>query len=373
MTGRPRIGLNALFLDPGVSGGSETYVRGLVPAMTRAFPEAELEIATTRRGAAALAREPWAGSVRILRLRCDDDEPLRRTLVEQLALPRLARSRGWDVLHSLSNRGPRRPGVPAVVTIHDVIFFEHRTMGLVSTYGMRWAVRAAVAGARELIAVSEAAADEIAATPGVDRDRITAIPHGAGRPAVQAAPLEEVRRRYGLGEDACYVLCVAAKRPHKNQALLVRAMPELAGDVELLLVGHDEGYGSELEAVARAARVEGRVRLLEHVPDRDLEAIWALAGCAAFPTRAEGFGLPVIEAMQRGVPVACSDIPVLREVGGSVPHYFDPDDAGSAARAIAAALAASGAGEAGRERAALFSWERAARATFAVYERALAR
>jgi glycosyltransferase involved in cell wall biosynthesis len=76
--------------------------------------------------------------------------------------------------------------------------------------------------------------------------------------------------------------------------------------------------------------------------------------------------------MQRGAPVACSDIPVLREVGGSVPHYFDPHDPADAGRAIAAALAARD-GAAGRERAAAFTWEAAARGTWAAYERALAR
>src|SRR5215213_7218614 len=132
----PRLaGLNALFLDPDVSGGSETYLRALVPELVRGFPGTRFELATTRRGAAALAAEDWAGEVGLLRLPCDDDEPARRTLAEQVTLPRLARSRGWEVLHSLSNRAPRRAGAASVVTVHDAIFFHHRTMGLVSTYG----------------------------------------------------------------------------------------------------------------------------------------------------------------------------------------------------------------------------------------------
>jgi glycosyltransferase involved in cell wall biosynthesis len=372
VTARLRVGLNALFLDPGVSGGSESYVRGLVSALVEVFPDVEIELATTRRGALALASEPWAQAVRIIRMPCDDDEPARRTLVEQISLPRLARARGWDLLHSLSNRGPRRPGVPAVVTVHDVIFFRHRTMGLVSTHGMRWAVRAAVAGADEVIAGSTAAADEIAATLGIERSRITPVPHGEGRLPVTASSLDEVRRRYGLGEGR-FVLCVAAKRPHKNQALLVEALAALPDDIELVLVGHDEGYGRELSLAADRLAVAARVRLLDHVPDGDLEAMWSAAACAAFPTRAEGFGLPVLEAMRRGVPVACSDIAVLREVAGDAAHYFDPDDAASAAAAILAALGDVGAPARGRERGELFTWERAARATFAVYERALGR
>jgi glycosyltransferase involved in cell wall biosynthesis len=364
------VGLGALFLDPGVSGGSETYLRALVPALLEGFPDVRFELATTRRGAEALAREPWMDSLTLLRLPCDDDEPVRRTVVEQMLLPRLARRRGWDVLHSLSNRGPVRVTPGSVVTVFDVIFFHHRTMGLVSTHGMRWAVRGAVAGADAVIAISEAAADDIAATLRVDRSKITAIPLGPGREP--STPDFAAVRRLRL-QDKRIVLCVAAKRPHKNQALLLEGLPALPADVQVVLAGHDEGYGSELEARARALGVAERVHLVGYLPDAELEGLWAAAACACFPTRAEGFGLPVLEAMRRGVPVACSDIPVLREVAGDVAHLFDPSDPRAAAAAIAAALEDDAAGAAGRERAAGFTWERVASRTFSVYERVAGR
>jgi glycosyltransferase involved in cell wall biosynthesis len=364
-----RVGLNALFLNPGVSGGSETYLRELVPALVRALPRTCFELATTTRGVPALAREDWASEVKLIRLNCDDDEPLRRTLLEQAALPRIARERGWDLVHSLANRGPARAGTVHVLTVLDVIFFHHRTMGLVSTYGMRWAVRAAAKRADALITISEAAADDIAATLAVDRDRITAAPLGARAPAERASP-DAARERLGL-KGARVVLCLGAKRPHKNQSLLVRALEVLPDDVHVVIAGHDEGYGAELTELADRLGVAGRVRQLEYVPESELEALWALADCAALPTRAEGFGLPVLEAMQRGVPVACSDIPVLREVAGDAARFFDPDDPAAAAAAITEALGDRGAGARGQERAAAFSWERTAQTTVDVYERAV--
>ena len=369
MTQLRRVGLNALFLDPGVSGGSETYLRSLVPAMVRARPDLRFELATTRRGAAALAAEGWSNSVKLFALPCDDDQPVRRTLSEQVSLPRLARTRSWDVVHSLSNRGPRRGAVASVVTLHDVIFFQHRTMGLVSTYGMRWAVRVAAAGARELITASAAAADEIADVLDIDRSHITEIPHGAGRAPGEAAPAGPLRERFGL-TGARIVLCVAAKRPHKNQRLLVEALPSLPADVHVVFVGYDEGYGAELSAAASALNVVGRVHSIDYLDDAELEGLWQISDCAALPTRAEGFGLPVLEAMRRGVPVACSDIPVLREVAEGDAYFFDTDDAEGAAAAIQAAMRDTTAAERGRERAAHFTWERAAEQTLDVYERA---
>ena len=159
---------------------------------------------------------------------------------------------------------------------------------------------------------------------GLDAAAFMVVPHGAGRlPGVERAELEHVRARYRLG-DARLVLCVGAKRPHKNQELLLRALPELPGDTVVALVGHAEPYDRDLRRLAAELGLSERVRFLDYVPDAELESLWRLASCVAFPTLGEGFGLPVIEAMARGVPVACSDIPVLREVGGDVAQVLPP-------------------------------------------------
>jgi glycosyltransferase involved in cell wall biosynthesis len=131
-------------------------------------------------------------------------------------------------------------------------------------------------------------------------------------------------------------------------------------------------HADELGPLAERLGLSGRVRLTGYLPADELEALWADAACAAFATRAEGFGLPLLEAMRRGVAVACSDLPVLHEVGGAVPHYFPLDDPAATARAILAAMDDPAAAAQGRERAARFSWANAARGTVAAYERALA-
>jgi glycosyltransferase involved in cell wall biosynthesis len=358
-----RIGMNAMYLDPGRSGGPETYLRHLVPALLAAFPDLELEIATTRRGAPTLGDGALA-----LALPSDEGQRLRRLHAEQVLVPRLARRRGWDAIHSLANTGPVRSRVPHVLTLHDVIFFHEPSMPRVSTLAHKVVVRPAARSAKVIVTAAEAARDDICATLGTDPAKFVIAPHGPGREPGPAAPEAEVRERYGLA-GARVVLNVAAKRPHKNQEVLVRALARLPGRV-LVLAGHPEGYDAELRALAAAEGVADRVRFADYVADPDLEALWQLAEATAFPTLQEGFGLPVLEAMRRGAPVACSDIPVLRELGGDVPHYFDPHDPEAAARAIEAA-AAGGRGT-GLERAGLFTWERSARATMEAYERACA-
>ena len=245
------------------------------------------------------------------------------------------------------------------------------TFGRVTTWGMTQVVRRAAHDADSLIAVSESARDQICATLDIDPARFTVVPHGVGD-VPRAEPAAEAPLREWLElTSGRVVLCVAAVRPHKNQELLIRSLPDLPADVTVVLAGRPEPYAERLRALAAELGVTGRLRLTGYLSDAELERLWTLAGCAAFPTRAEGFGLPVLEAMARGVPVACSDIPVLREVGGEVPEYFNPADPAAAATAIVAALGAGERGPLGVERARAFSWVDAARGTMEAYERAL--
>lgn len=366
--------LNALFLDPGASGGPETYLRGLAPALRAALPDARLTVATTRAGARALRDDGWSEWCSLRTLPCDEGQRGRRQLSEQLLLPALARRIGADLVHSLASVAPiRMTGAAHVVTVHDVTFFRMRTFNPVTTWGMQQVVSRAARRADALIAVTAAARDEIVAQLGIPATRFTVVHHGATRAhPVEPAPESLVRARYGLDQRRV-VLCVASKRPHKNQELLVRAAPQLDDDVVVVLAGHPEPYDVRLRAIAAETGAEGRVLFADYVPEVALERLWRMADVAAFPTRAEGFGMPVLEALARGVPVTCSDLPVLREVSGGLARTFDPDDPADAARVISATLRDPGdAATAGPAWAARFTWEAAAEGTLEAYERALA-
>lgn len=368
----PHVVVNALFLAPGVSGGPETYLRGLVPALADARPEARFSVVTTRSGAEALTADGWGARFAIHGLPCEDSQRLRRQAAEQLALPLLALARRADLLHSVASVAPiRTPGVRHVVTLHDVTFFRYETFNPVTTWGMRQVVSRAARHADALVTGSAAARDDICSLLPLRPEQFTVVHHGVDRPReVEPAPPEEVRARYAL-EGKRTVLCVASKRPHKNQEVLVRAAQLLDPDVAIVLAGHPEPYDQQLRELAAQLGVTERIRFADYVPDAELAALWRLAACAAFPTLAEGFGIPLIEAMARGVPVAASDIPVLREVGGELPFYFDPHSPQAAADAIKGALSDPARGEAGPEWAGRYTWQAAAAGTWEAYDRAL--
>ncbi len=364
--------LNALYLDPGVSGGPETYLRGLAPALAEEFPSMRLTVASTPSGTAALRADGWERFASLLELPCEDGQRVRRQWAEQVLLPRAARNVRADVVHSLANLAPVLPGARAVVTLHDVTFLVTPTFGRATTLGMGLLVAAAARRADALITGTGAARDQICTVLKVEPSRLTIVHHGhEPMQAPTPTPAANLRERYELNGERV-VLCVAAKRPHKNQELLIRAAPSLEPDTVIVLAGHAEPYEDELRALVGALGLEARVRFLGYESDADLEGLWRTAACAAFPTLGEGFGLPVIEALAHGVPVAASDLPVLREVGGELPHYFDPHDPADAAQAIRAALLDTDAARLGPARAARFTWSKAARETYEVYERALA-
>ena len=171
-------------------------------------------------------------------------------------------------------------------------------------------------------------------------------------------------------------LTVASYLPHKNLEVLFEALARIEPGRRPVLVM--AGLGTDaaaLRARAIAAGVQNDVRLLGYSQPAELEGLYRLAACIVLPSRYEGFGLPVLEAMARNVPVVCSDIPSLREVAGDAAVRFSPEDAGEIAAAIERVLGERGLAarlvEAGARQVRQFSWTRAAEATLQCYRRAL--
>jgi glycosyltransferase involved in cell wall biosynthesis len=372
-----RVGLNLLFLVPGETGGMEVYARELLPALAAARPDLEL-VAFVNREAAA-AGGPWEACAATVVVPVDGASRPRRVLAEQLRLPQLAQRRGVDLVHSLASTGPGRGRFRRVVTIHDLHYqvipeAHFGVMGL----GMRVLVPLAARTADRVIADSLATAADVRRYLKVPDARLDVVALGVGAsPAGAPEPEAPLRERYALG-DRPVVLSVSAKRPHKNLPRLLAALAAIPAERRPALVvpGYPTPHEVELRADCERLGLRDDVRLPGWISGPELEGLYALAGAFVFPSLNEGFGLPVLEAMRRGVPVACSNATSLPEVAGDAALLFDPLDVGAITAAIERVLGDPAEADrlraAGRARAALFTWDATARATAASYDRAMA-
>jgi glycosyltransferase involved in cell wall biosynthesis len=263
-----------------------------------------------------------------------------------------------------------------VLTLHDVLFRRRpELLGRAMRWGTEAMVVPAARRADRVVTGAAAARDDIVAELGVRPDRIDVVPHGVAAPGRGEGA--RARARFDLGERPV-VLSVATELPHKNLGALIDGLALLAPGERPLLVC--AGHGTDGGSLARRAAglgVDRDVRLLGGIAAGELEDLYRTAAMLVTATLYEGFGLPVIEAMARGVPVACSDLPVLREVAGEDALWLDPCEPPSIAEAIRRAV--SGGPElarlagAGPRRAARFTWRASAEATAASYDRALER
>ncbi len=373
-----RVGLNLAFLGER-AGGAGRYAIELPGALLAAEPDTQVHVFVSRDAPRELREQPWAQSVRWIRLPVGVGGSAN--LLAQFALlPPRALGKRLDVLHSPANTGPvLTPGVASVVSLLDLIWL-HRASEWEpeqrASRTMERLVRYCVKRASLIFAISEAAAEDFVATLGIARERIEVTPLGVHPHEHAASPLAEqaLRERLQLGA-ARVVLCVAQKRPYKNLHSLVRALPELDDDVVLVLPGSPTPYESELRSLAEQLGVADRLRLPDWLSQSELDAAFAISSVFVLPSLIEGFGIPVLEAMSRGVPVACSNVSALPEVAGDAALLFDPqrqDEVTGAVRRLledrelAARLIARG-----HERVAHYSWRRTGASSLAGYRRAI--
>jgi glycosyltransferase involved in cell wall biosynthesis len=279
--------------------------------------------------------------------------------------------RGADVLHAPTPLAPPRGRVPLVVTVHDAVPWTHPET--LTPRGVSWhrSVIARAARSADAIVVPTAAVREELARHVELRRPAVVVGEGVSADLVPGADADVRAARLGLPAGE-YLVTLATIEPRKGldvllSALAARRMP----DVPLLVVGQ-AGWGA-VDVAARAAElgVSHRVRLMGRLPDEDLAVVLARATVLVSPSRAEGFGLPVLEAMAAGIPVVSSDVPALVEVGGGATRTVPVGDAAALAEALAdvlgspalrAELAAGG-----RRRAADFTWVAAADRLWELY------
>jgi glycosyltransferase involved in cell wall biosynthesis len=298
---------------------------------------------------------------------------------EQSGLPVVAEKVGADVIHMPNYTMPLRPGLPTVVTIHDLAFFtDPERYTPVSGMSLKSATKTAAVQATRLIVPSNATRDELVRVLGIDPAKIDVAYHGVDHRLFHRPDEIQVSRvtaRLGL-HGKPYVAFLGSLTPRKNAPALVSGWVAAVADLPAppaLVLGGGGGWSPELDEAV--AQVPPHLRLIRpgYLPFADLPGFLGGALVVAAPSRGEGFGLQVLEAMACGAPVLTTYRTALPEVGGNAVAYTEPD-----ADSIAVALRAllddperlMSLGEAGYARAQEFTWEASAAAHVACYKKA---
>lgn len=248
-----------------------------------------------------------------------------------------------DVFHGLSGELPlgiKRRGIKTVVTIHDLIFMRHPEFyNRPDTLIYAWKFRKTVKEADRIIAISECTKRDIMYYGGVPAEKIDLIYQSCStrfKKRVPAEILQEVKERLSLPER--YIVNVGTIEERKNILLAVKAIELLPKDISLVVVGRSTPYCDRVKAYVAGHGLESRVRILHGVDNNDLPAVYQLAEACVYPSRYEGFGIPIIEAIQSGLPVVACTGSCLEEAGGPDCLYVSPDDSAAMAEAVKAVL-----------------------------------
>lgn len=264
-----------------------------------------------------------------------------RSLWRVAGLTHQLESDGVEVFHGLSNELPlsihQASGVRTVVTIHDLIFLRFPSCyGWIDRHIYNYKFRKACEHADRIVAVSECTKRDIIQFYHISPDKIDVVYQGCDAAFARPLPadtIQAIKRKYQLPHR--YLLNVGSIEERKNVLLAVQALTLLPEQTVLVIVGKHTPYTDKVWAYAQAHGLQQRVRILHGVPFSDLVALVQGARVFTYPSRFEGFGIPVLEALSAGVPVVAATGSCLEEAGGPSSIYVHPDDYQALARAVA--------------------------------------
>lgn len=357
-------------------GGNESYATNLIEALAENDQTNRYTLFVTKAAAIERFADRWPNFQVKLTL---PHTPLVRI---PLTLSRELRRHPVDLLHVQYTAPPFCP-CPVVATIHDLAF-EHlpETFKRRSWMQMRLTVRRTARRAAHIITVSDYSRDDLIRTYGIEPQSITVTPEAAARnffPVTDETELRRVRESYGIQEN--YILSLSSIQPRKNLVRLIEAYSCLRGVrsggklPQLVLAGKRGWLEHETLRSAERSALGKEILFTGYVPERDLAALYSGAICFVYPSYFEGFGLPIVEAMQCGVPVIAGNRTSLPEVVGDAGLLFDPFDTQALVRSLSQVLDDPEYRAELRlkslERAKDFNWKKTALLTLAAYERAM--
>lgn len=300
------------------------------------------------------------------------------TLKEQLLLPRFIDRKKLDLVHFPHWNVPLTLKTPFVVTIHDLILLEEPRSARATTrhpfiyalkyLGFKRVLAHAIHASKKIIAVSETTKSDILKHfPDIHPEKIVVIYEGVtplASPTSSASPT-----------SFPFLLYVGNAYPHKNLSVLLEAFQLIHQRIpalHLIFAGRDDQFSRHLEQQAQKSRSASHFSFIRNPSDEQLGDLYRHAELYVFPSRIEGFGLPPLEAMRMGTPVACSDIPSLREILGEAACYFPPNDPKHIADTIVSLLNDQTRKQTliqkGNEQIKRYNWTRMAEQTVRVYQ-----
>ena len=368
------IGLNAHLLNLSASyrsAGIHRYIHQMLLTLPRVAPQHRYR--TFLNDARLIAPD---AAMQLRRTRWPTHRPSVRIAWEQLALPLATFSERLDLLHMLAFVRPWLARCPVVITIYDLSFarMPERFPPFQRLY-LRAMTRYSARRAAKLIAISQSTKDDITQFCGVSPERVVVTYCGVDEPfkPYPRAAVEAFRASKGL--PARFILYLGTLEPRKNVSQLVRAfaaLPRNGSTAPRLVIAGAKGWGyDEVFATVESCGVQNEVTFAGYVPPDELPLWYNAADLFVYPSWFEGFGLPVLEAMACGTPAITSNVSSLPEVAGDAALIVAPDDARALSALIAQALNDHGLRaqmrERGLQRAAQFTWQRAAQQTAQVY------
>ena len=356
--------------------GNETYAVNLIEALAAVDQSNQYTLYVTRQSAIDRFANRWPNfDVK----RTVPHTPLVRIPV---TLSAELRRNPVDVLHVQYTAPPLAP-CPVVATIHD-LSFEHlpETFNRRSRAQLRLTVRRTARKAAQILTLSEFSRRDIVDTYRIAPDRVSVTPAAAPshfKPIEDETELRKIREIYGIERD--YILSVSSIQPRKNLIRLIEAYSCLRGSrpegklPQLVLVGKRGWLDNETFRAAQRHSANNDITFTGYVVEKDLPALYSGATCFVYPSFFEGFGLPVLEAMQCGAPVIAGNRTSIPEVVGKAGLLFDPFDTNSLVQALTRVLDDSEYRAAlriqGLERAREFDWKQTARMTLQAYQKAV--
>lgn len=312
--------------------GLGNYSRFVIRAMAKRFPDCQFDVYVSRKGKRNML-DTFDGltNVRI----CYPTLPVLKhfpKLWERFGITREVAASGAEIYHGLGNELPanirKAKGTRSIVTIHDLIFlFFPHTYSWIDRHFYNIRFRSACMRADRIVAVSNCTAKDIVKYYFIPKQKISIVYQGCDsrfRERCSENSRQTVKKKFSLPER--FVLTVGTIEERKNAALIVEALKEIDG-LDLVIVGKRTPYTATVEEKARELALTKRVHILENVETEDLPAIYQLSEIFAYPSRYEGFGIPLLEALCSGVPAIGATGSCLEEAGGSSSLYVDPDDA----------------------------------------------